>query len=216
MFGSAALRCEPYIFSVDDCTVPNSTGSREIISSTLRGTVLREILARWCRPGCRNGFSRLEWQCCCGQRYWGDFQFSDINHIYAFQRYLEEQGYSVEPIQVPCSSSTERRNGGATNAADNHPEAVSASHPALSSNSKATSFNQPQVRHAAHVPITPLPSQIHSFVACKKPGYLELCVNRSSIITTLVEITLVNGTGQSLVSTDVRLFGKSSFFCFLC
>lgn len=181
----------------------------------LRGTVLWEVLARWCRPSCRDGFSRLEWQCCCGQRYWGDFQFSDIKHIYAFQRCLEEQGYSVEPIKVPCNSSTERRNGGATSAADNHPEAISASGSARGSNSKVTRINQPQVGQAAHVPVAQLSLQIPSFVACKKPVYLQLCVNRSSNITTLVEITLVNGTVQPLVNTDVRLFGKFALLCLL-
>ena len=180
----------------------------------LRGTVLWKVLARWCRPSCRDGSSRLEWQCCCGQRYWGDFQFSDIKHIYAFQRYLEEQGYSVGPIKVPRYSSTGSRNGGATNAA-NHPEAISASGPAHGSNSKVKSFNQPQVGQAAHVSVAPSSSQIPSFVACKKPVYLQLCVNRSSNITTLVEITLVNGTGQPLLNTDIRLFGKFVPLCFL-
>lgn len=48
-----------------------------------------------------------------------------------------------------------------------------------------------------------------------RPVYLLLCVNRSSIITALVEIELVNGTGKPLVNPGVRHFGKFGLLCFL-
>lgn len=59
-------------------------------------TGLYRTTATWYRPKLRGWFSRLEWDCCCGQLFWGDFKHTEHDHLKHLILGFERNGFTVK------------------------------------------------------------------------------------------------------------------------
>jgi hypothetical protein len=177
-------------------------------------------LALWSRPKAKTGHRRLQWHCCCGKRFWGDFRHTDDDQIHRLVSALHADGFTV--VNVTESSPTLDTPVSCTRFdAAIRPEAQSAS--MLGYSLISPGHSSPSDNHANVIGLCtsgvqaapshpPLPSAMPTMPAngvgptsapaassadswmsqLSKPVYLELCINKSSTITRLGEIKLVD------------------------
>jgi hypothetical protein len=170
---------------------------------------LYQVLIRWCRPRPRRNHSRLEWHCRCGQQFWGDFESDEPENLHRLVSDIQQHGFAVDTTTKTTTASGTSATTGTTTSSQNATTGPSAPSPNASQVVKhgtpatPSGTTSPAVRQATmSAPIT--------LRSIGKPVYLELCVNRSSRVTQLGEITIVDGRGQQLINTDLELFGKCS------
>ena len=190
----------------------HSPGLRTYCLEGQLATLLR-TLTRWCRPTPWRNHSRLEWHCCCGRQFWGDFKNDDPEKLHRLVFELQRHGFAVDtatttttasgtlPITGITTSSQSNTTGVSTPSPNANPLTSMAAKKGISATPSGTS--SPAVRQAT----TSVPISLQSI---GKPVYLELCINRSSRVTQLGEIIIVDGMGQQLIHTDLELFGKFS------
>nr|OQO29355.1 hypothetical protein B0A51_06935 [Rachicladosporium sp. CCFEE 5018] len=162
---------------------------------------VNQTAVRWCRPKLRSGFSRLEWFCCCGQHFWGDFEHTEHEPLDRLILGFHQNGFTVKVTTNPGATSTRSSNA--------HQQDIT-----LTSRSSQTDLNKATSTAGARAPELGDPSATESqsakvsFLAAGKPVYLELCVNRSLKITRLAKIMLVPARGEALINNDQQLFAQ--------
>lgn len=169
-------------------------------------TMRLRAIARWCRPKLRKDHSRLEWRCCCGQQFWGDFGSEGPEKLHRLASELQQHGFVVKTTTetgmasgaAPTASTTLATTGITT--ASQHVNASTSTGKNYSPGAKSDKTS-PAVKQN-------IGSTAASYLSVGKPVYLELCINRSSRVTQLGEIIIVDGMGQRLITTDLELFGK--------
>jgi ankyrin repeat protein len=178
--------------------------SQRVVSwcSIVRGSArLHQTAIRWCRPKLRSGYSRLEWSCCCGQHFWGDFEHTEQEHLDHLILGFYQNGFKVKVTTTSGATSTHSN--------DAHQQDITlASRPSPSDPNKTISAADAQAPGLKDPSVVVSQSAKTSFLDAGKPVYLELCVNRSSNTTRLGEIMLVPGRGEALIKNDQQLFGK--------
>jgi hypothetical protein len=167
-------------------------------------------LAHWCRPTPRRNHSRLEWHCCCGQQFWGDYKSDEPEKLHQLVSDLQQHGFAVDTTMMTMTASGTSSTAGTTTSPQNTATSASTSSP-------NSSLSTTAVKHGASATPsgTTSPAVRKMTVSAPvclqsigKPVYLELCINRSSRVTQLGEIIIVDGRGQQLIHTDLELFGK--------
>lgn len=167
---------------------------------------LLHILTRWCRPMPRRNHSRLEWHCYCGQQFWGDFKSDEPEKLHRLISQFQQHGFAVNTAMKTTAASGTSSTTGATSSSQNTTTSASTSSPSASSSTSRASKNGASTTPPGTAsPAVPAPASLQSI---GKPVYLELCINRSSRITQLGEIIIVDGRGKQLINTDLELFGK--------
>jgi hypothetical protein len=183
-------------------------------ASGLFATLFR-VLVRRCRPKLRQSYSRLEWRCSCGQQFWGDFKNDEPEKLHRLVSELQQHGFAVDTTTKTTTAldtssttgnSTSSQNT-ATSASTSSPNSSPSTSGAVTKSISATpsSTTSPAVRQTT----VSAPTTLQSI---GKPVYLELCINRSSRVTQLGEIIIVDGRGKQLINTDLELFGKCSVY----
>jgi hypothetical protein len=175
---------------------------------------LFRVLVRWCRPELRQSYSRLEWHCSCGQQFWGDFKNDEPEELHRLVLELQQHGFVVDTTLKTTTTPGTSSTTGATSSSQNTATSASNSSP-NSSPSTSTAVKQgvsatpsDTASPAARQTTVSMPLPLSSI---GKPVYLELCINRSSSVTQLGEIIIVDGRNQRLIKTDLELFGKYAF-----
>jgi hypothetical protein len=167
-------------------------------------------LAYWCRPTPRSDHSRLEWHCSCGQQFRGDFKSDEPEKLHRLAFELQRHGFVVDTTTKTTTASISSTTGIATSSQNRTTSAPTSSpnaDPSMSTTLKAgisakpSGTTPPAVQQTTISASTPL-------LSIGKPVYLELCINRSSRVTQLGEIIIVDGRGQQLINTDLELFCK--------
>jgi hypothetical protein len=169
-------------------------------------------LTHWCRPTPRSNHSRLEWHCGCGQHFWGDFKSDEPEKLLRLAFELQQHGFAVDTtMKTGTTASGTPSTAGTTTSSQNTTTSASTSSPnacpSTSTTSKAGMLATPSGTTPPAVRQTTI-SASASLLSIGKPVYLELCINRSSRVTQLGEIIIVDGRGQQLINTDLELFGK--------
>jgi hypothetical protein len=164
-------------------------------------------LAHWCRPTLRRNYSRLEWHCSCGQQFWGGFKSDEPEKVLRLAVELQQHGFAVDITTKTTTASTTGTTSSpqntSTGASTSSPNANPSTSTALRSGMSAT----PSGTTPPAVQQTTISASAF-LLSIGKPVYLELCINRSSRVTQLGEIIIVDGRGRQLINTDLELFGK--------
>lgn len=163
-------------------------------------------IARWCRPKPRKNHSRLEWRCCCGQQFWGDFGSEEPEKLHRLASELQQHGFVVKTTTGTVMASSAAPTTSMTIATTG---ITTTSQHVNASTSTGKNYN-PGAKSDRTSPAVKqnIGSTAASYLSVGKPVYLELCINRSSRVTQLGEIIIVDGMGQRLITTDLELFGK--------
>jgi hypothetical protein len=175
------------------------------IESTL--VTLLQILTRWCRPMPWRNHSRLEWHCYCGRQFWGDFKSDEPEKLHRLAFELEKHGFTVDaPMETATASGTSSTTKNTSSSQNTTTSASTSSQNAAPIVKQGTSIS-PSGTTPPAVRQTTVSAPV-SLLSINKPVYLELCINRSSRVTQLGEIIIVDGRGKQLINTDLELFGK--------
>jgi hypothetical protein len=149
-----------------------------------------------------------------GQQSWGYFKNDKREKLPRIEIEFLQHGFADTTAKTTKSSgtssatgttaSTQNTNSGASTSSPNpSPSKSTADKQGTSATaSDATSPVVQQTTMSASLPLSSI----------GKPVYLELCINRSSNITQLGEIMIVDGRNQRLIRTDLELFGKYAFY----
>ncbi|RMX87714.1 hypothetical protein D0869_02164 [Hortaea werneckii] len=167
---------------------------------------LHQAALHWCRPRLANGFSRVEWSCTCGQSFWGDFQHTEREDL---DRLISDFRRNDLQVMIVAASGTTAVHG--DNARPQDIDLTSGS--SLCGSKNVASATKPNVQQNNESNVILSQVAVTSFLHAQRPVYLELCINRSSMITRLGEIMLVPGRGDPLIRTDQQLFDKLSSRC---
>ena len=142
-----------------------------------------------------------------GQQLWGYFKLEKLPRIEVEPL---QHGFADTTMKTTKTSGTSSATGTTASTQDSN-SGVSTSSPVSSlstsgevkksSLATASGTKSPDVQQAT----TSAPVSLQSI---GKPVYLELCINRSSSVTQLGEIIIVDGMGQRLIKTDLELFGE--------
>ncbi|KAF4631776.1 hypothetical protein G7Y89_g6358 [Cudoniella acicularis] len=153
-------------------------------------------LSIWCgisRPRVEKGFRRIEWQCDCGVKIYGDFDNTDPQAVNDPAKALQ----SSNTRGTNSSSSSSRTANSSISDNSNASEITILSQPGQPPlpETRSLSVEDSAVETAPSTLASPAPSPQLS-----QPKYLALCVNTSGIYKTLAEIEV------SAVKSDGQLF----------
>ena len=180
-----------------------STPAQDVPASKIpRSAMALRAITRWCRPRLQPNHTRLEWQCCCGEEFWGDHR-NELG-VHGLASELEQDRYRVNTVTTHTTSAS-RQTGQLSSAALRY----------------APTTNTPPRISAQTACLDP-----SDLSALGKAVFLELCIPIDFLAHKLVEIEIIDSMGRKLIDTDVELFASirkaydstkyKGFFAFLC